>query len=146
VCIGSKSWPFELLATCIAEVRTLFPWRVATHVLPPDNDPPIWQQVFADQHIQRVEQIYPVPDQTRIVLTQRLLPRMRVDTAPRPWEPQGNNTLLLDSLNGYSVTESARPETFTLHIAPTFEQYLTRAVENYAVWLEFFGEIGRAHV
>lgn len=138
-CIGSRSWFFEELARCIAEARETFPWRVAEHILPPEGEPRIWERVFHDQRLLNVEHAPELPDNKRMLLTQRFLSRLHIDTAPRPWAEDGNNALLVDSLNGYRVKELAsHSDVFTMNILGTHEQYLTRALEHYAAW-EFGG-------
>src|SRR5690606_29036770 len=92
-----------------------------------------WELAFADQGILQCAHAPALPDGKRMTLTQRLLPRLEIDTVPRAWAPGGNNAILVDSLNGYRVKELAsHSDVFTLNILATHEQYLARAVEHYA--------------
>lgn len=133
-CIASDSWPFEGLAECIAMARN-YPWPIDEHIIPPEDPPKIWVEMFADKGLYRVQHAPFLPTQARIALTQRFLSRVVIDTVARPWAPAGNNAALIDSLNAYSVTETAQPDMFTTNIAPTVEVYLARAVEHYAAWV-----------
>lgn len=133
--IGSRSWFFDELGACLAEIREAFPWRVSEHVLPPEDEPRVWELAFADARLLNTEHAPALPDGKRMMLTQRLLARVHIDTAVRAWEPDGNNSLLLDSLNGYRVKELAsHSDAFTMNILGTHEQYLSRALEHYAAW------------
>ena len=136
--IGSRTWFFEELAACIAEAREAFPWRVADHIIPRENVP-VWRQIFEELGLFNTEYAPVFPDPQRMLLTQQFLRRVRIDTAARPWAPDGNNPDLVDSLSGYRVKELAsHAEAFTLNILGTHEQYLSRALEHYAAyhWLE----------
>ncbi len=134
-CIASRSWMFEPIADCVAELRTLFPWKVTEHILPPEPEPRVWELVFTDLRLLNTEHAPELPDAKRMILAQRFLSRLHVDTLPRPWEPDGNNGLLVDSLNGYRVKELAsHSDVFTMNVLGTHEQYLTRALEHYAAW------------
>jgi hypothetical protein len=138
-CIASRSWFFEELARCLAEIRETFPWRVAEHLLPPEKEPRVWSAIFEDQRLLNTEHAPEYPDNKRMLLTQRFLRRLHVDTLPRPWDEDGNNATLVDSLNGYRVKELAsHSDVFTMNVLGTHEQYLSRAVEHYAAW-EFVG-------
>lgn len=136
VCIGSRSWMFEAIGDCVAEIRTGFPWRVAEHVLPPEREPRVWQEIFGDMRVFNVEYAPELDDRARMVITQRMLPSLYIDTAPRPWEEgRQNNEMLIESLNGYRMKELAsHSDVFTLNVLSTHEQYLTRALEHYAAW------------
>jgi hypothetical protein len=138
-CIGSRTWFFAELADCIAEVRETFPWRIAEHILPPEDEPRVWELVFTDQRLLNTEHAPQLPDNKRMLLTQRFLRRLHIDTMPRAWDEDGNNAALIDSLNGYRVKELAsHADVFTMNPLGTHEQYLSRAVEHYAAW-EFRG-------
>lgn len=132
-CIASRSWFFEELARCLAECREVFPWRVTEHLLPPEEEPHVWLRVFRDQRLYNAQHAPRLPDNKRMLITQRFLPRLHVDTTPREWDEDGNNALLIDSLNGYRVKELAsHSDVFTMNVLGTHEQYLTRALEHYA--------------
>jgi len=133
--IGSRSWMFEPLADCIAETREVFPWRTSEHVLPPEHDPRIWELAFTDLRLLNTEHAPELENNRRMMLTQRFLARLHIDTSARPWAPDGNNADLVDSLNGYRVKELAsHADVFTMNVLGTHEQYLARAVEHYAAW------------
>lgn len=133
-CIGSRSWFFAELADCIAEAREVFPWRVSRHLIPPDEKG-VWRQMFERLELFNAWNVPAFPDNQRMLLTQQFLSRLTIDTASRPWEPDGNNSTLIDSLNGYKVKELAsHSDAFTMNILGTHEQYLTRALEHYAAW------------
>jgi hypothetical protein len=132
-CIASRSWYFEELARCLAECREVFPWPVAEHLLPPEDEPYVWLRIFRDQRLRNAQHAPKLPDNKRMLITQRFLPRLHVDTTPREWDEDGNNALLIDSLNGYRVKELAsHSDVFTMNVLGTHEQYLTRALEHYA--------------
>lgn len=133
-CIGSRSWFFGELADCVAESREVFPWRVSRHLIPPDEHG-VWLTVFQRLELHNVEHAPAFPDNQRMLIAQLFLSRLSIDTASRQWEPDGNNALLVDSLNGYRVKELAsHSDAFTLNPLGTHEQYLTRALEHYAAW------------
>lgn len=131
--IGSRSWFFEELARCLANWREVFPWPVLEHVLPPESSPYVWARMFSEQRLANVVHAPSLDNGERMLVTQRLLSRVSIDTMARPWAPDGNNADLVDSLNGYRVKELAsHADVFTTTILPTAEQYLTRALEHYA--------------
>lgn len=133
--IGSRSWFFDELGACIADAREAFPWKPAEHVLPPEDEPRVWELAFQDARLLNTEHAPAMPDAKRMMLTQRLLARLHIDTAPRSWDTDGNNAILLDSLNGYRVKELAsHADVFTMNVLGTHEQYLSRALEHYAAW------------
>jgi hypothetical protein len=133
--IASRVWHFEELARCVAEVRELYPWRISEHVLPYENEPRVWEAVFQDQRLNNLERSQELPDGKRMMLTQRFLSRLHIDTQVRPWAEHGNNEDLVDALNGFRVKEMAsQPDVFTVNALSSHEQYLARAVEHLAVW------------
>lgn len=143
-CIASRSWFFEELAMCLAEVREVFPWRVAEHILPPEDEPLVWANAFTSQRLLNVEHAPKLPDNKRMLVTQLFLRRLHIDTQPRPWDEDGNNALLVDALNGYRVKELAsHSDVFTMNLLASNEQYLARALEHYATW-EYGGAPPRA--
>jgi hypothetical protein len=132
-CIASRSWFFEELARCIAEVREVFPWKTAEHLIPPEDEPFAWERIFREQQLHNTEHAPRLPANQLMLVAQRFLPRLHIDTEARAWEPDGNNSLLVDSLNGYRVKElSSHTDVFTMNVLGTHEQYLTRALEHYA--------------
>lgn len=136
-CIGSRSWMFEELAHCMAQAREIFPWRAAEHVLPPEasGGDRIWLDTFESFGYSNAVNVEALPDNKRMLLLQQLLGRLHIDTAPRAWEPDGNNALLIDSLNGYRMKElGGQSDVYTMHPLASFEQYLSRALEHFANW------------
>lgn len=134
VCIASRSCFFAELADVLAEVREVFPWRASRHIIPPDPEG-VWRAVFERLELHNAESAPAFADNQRMLLAQLFLSRLRIDTASRPWEPSGNNALLVDSLNGYRVKELAsHSDAYTMNVLGTHEQYLTRALEHYAAW------------
>lgn len=145
-CIASRSWFFEELSRCLAEIREVFPWRVSSHVLPPEEQPFVWQRIFAELQLHNTEHAPKLAENQRMLITQQFLPRLHVDTMPRSWDEDGNNAQLMDSLNGYRVKELAsHSDVFTMNVLGTYEQYQTRALEHYATreWLRPRGAWGR---
>lgn len=130
-CIGSQSWMFPTFAECIANL-SVYPWRASLHLI--DED---WTEEFESQGIHTYERVrWPEQQGRTIRLTQSMLGRCAIDTEPRPWEPQGNNQILIDSLADYRLPDRGENEGKDYGLTPmaTFEQYLVRAVELYAVW------------
>lgn len=131
--IASRSWFFEELARCLAEIREVFPWRVAEHVLPPEAEPFVWRRMFEDQKLHNTQHAPKLADNQRMLVTARFLRRLHIDTVPRAWDEDGNNALLVDSLNGFRVKElAAFADVFTVNPLGTHEQYLSRALEHFA--------------
>jgi hypothetical protein len=126
--IGSRSWMFESFVSALAEVEHGFPWRVGTHVLM--SSPDVYQ-IFVDAGIYPAMAL--IPEERRITqLTSALIEEANIDTEARPFEPEGNNLLLIEALNGYAARETAL-NTWSLN-GVTEYHYLTRAFETYAVW------------
>lgn len=134
LCIGSHSWFFESLPDCIAKVQSGYPWRVGKHVLPPESDPRIWQALFEDLCIYNTEHAPELADGRRMLVTQAFLSRLTIDTVPHPWDEE-NNQILVDSLGGYRMREVASAQDqFTTTVQASHEQYLARALENFAAF------------
>jgi hypothetical protein len=132
LCVGSQSWFFQSLPDCLAKVQSGYPWRVGLHILPPENDPRIWQALFEDLCVYNVAHAPELADGRRMMLTQAFLSRLSIDTTPRPWDAE-NNQLLVDSLNGYRMREvTSAPDQFTTNVQASHEQYLARALEHFA--------------
>lgn len=132
--IGSRSAFFLELPAFVAEVRETFPWRTHEHILPPETDL-IWHRLFTGLGLSNIRHAPDMPDNKRMLTTQLFLSRVSIDSVSRPWDEDGNNALLIDSLNGYRVKELAsHSDVFTMNVVATHEQYLTRAVEHYAAW------------
>lgn len=134
VCVGSHSWFFDSLPECVAAVSSGYPWRVQKHILPPEPAPQIWAALFADLCVYNVDHAPELADGRRMMLAQAFLSRLSIDTTPREWDRE-NNQLLVDSLNGYRMREvTGQPDQFTTNVAASHEQYLARAVENFAAY------------
>lgn len=122
---------FESFVTALAEVEHGFPWRVGNHVVMSRSGDVDIYQVFVDAGI------YPrfaiAPDEKRITqLSSALIEEANIDTEVRAFEPEGNNLLLIEALNGYAARET---NLNTWSLSGTSEyHYLTRAFETYAVW------------
>jgi hypothetical protein len=132
LCIGSQSWFFESLPNCVAKVQSGYPWRVGVHILPPENDPRVWEALFTDLCIYNSVHAPELADGRRMLITQAFLSRLTIDTAPHPWDPE-NNQILVDSLGGYRMKEVASAQDqFSMSVQASHEQYLARALEHYA--------------
>jgi hypothetical protein len=136
--IGSRSWMFAELHECLADVAAL-PWKVRTHLLKADDDG-VWAELFTRHQISVEETRAAWSIGKTAAVTNAMLERTFVDTAPRPYAGAGletNNELLIDSLAGYRVKELEGQngrDNFDDKPVTDFERYLTRAVELYAVW------------
>lgn len=138
LCIASQSWFFESLPNCVAKVQSSYPWRISRHILPPENDPRIWQALFEDLCIYNCAHAPELADGKRMLIAQAFLSRLTIDTVPHPWDEQ-NNQLLVESLGGYRMREVASAQDqFTTSVQASHEQYLARALEHYAAheWKE----------
>jgi hypothetical protein len=137
LCIASQSWFFDSLALCVARTRADYPWVIATHILPAESGPRskrVWQTIFEDLRVYNVAHAPELASAERMVVAQQFLSRLSIDTSPRPWD-ENNNSVLLDSLNGYRVKELAsHADTFTTNALGTHEQYAVRALEHFAAW------------
>lgn len=132
LCIGSGSWFFESLADCVAKVQSAYPWRVSTHVLPFEKPQGVWRAMFEDLLIYNAVHAPELSDGRRMMLTQAFLSRLTIDLAPHPWDEE-NNQVLIDSLGGYRMREVASAQDqFTTTVQASHEQYLARALENFA--------------
>lgn len=130
--IGSESFIFERLADCIAKVRTGYPWRAGRHLVPATDDN-AWGKLFGDLGL-RATPVLQRDYAIATVITQALLGRVYIDTQARPWAPEGNNELLIDSLNGYSVREKTEDVFTTQPLEWQYQRYLVSALERYACW------------
>ena len=140
--IGSRSWRLTTIPDAIADERKVFPWDVDTDVLPWDaaksslETGATWQQVFEDQR-RRTELAPKLGVHEGIQQVQLLLPTCVIDVEPRPWAPDGNNQLLVESLTGYRTEirkGSGTPGVFQLSPAHTWESHLADALRYYAVF------------
>jgi hypothetical protein len=140
--IGSRAWRLTTIPDAIADERKTFPWEVDTDVLPWDaaksslETGATWQQVFEDQH-RRTELAPKLSPHEGIAQVQLLLPTCSIDTAPRPWAPEGNNQLLIESLTGYRTEirkGSGAPGVFQLSPSHTWESHFADALRYYAVF------------
>lgn len=134
--VGSRLWRFTALSTAIAELSD-FPWRkrIESHVIPPDPGG-VWAGIFEDAGIEAET----CPDWSEIqtvFLTRELFAVLRVDNEPRPWtceDEEENNQQLIESINGYRVEQARNSETFGKTAAHSWERYLVRALEVFALW------------
>jgi hypothetical protein len=152
--VGSRSWRMTTIPDALADIRKTFPWEVDTHVLPWDaatsslETGATWQQVFEDQRC-RTEIAPKLSVHEGIEQVRLLLPTIRIDTAQRPWAPEGNNALLVESLSGYRTElRKGQRDVFQLSPAHTWESHLADALRYYAVFRASggltLGEWGRA--
>lgn len=132
--IGSRIWHFKPVSFCLADIKETMPWaRADVNVLPPESDG-AWAGVF-DQAGQWCDYARNVSDIARVQITRELFPVLSIDEAARAWEPDGNNLLLIESLNSYGADLSrGSAETFTAKPKHSWEVYLVRAFEMLAVW------------
>jgi len=133
--VGCRSWMFATLPECVAAARATLPWKTpAQNIVPPDDDG-VYSALLSDLGLYC--DTAPALAGSKVALvTQAFISRLHIDNVPRPFERVTalNNDLLIDSLNGYRLKESADSEEFTLNRFVSFEQYLARAVEHYASW------------
>lgn len=135
--IGSRSWMFEPLHNCFADLAT-FPWRAARDLIMFDKEG-VWASLF-DSHQRKPELVFPL-DQGRVsAITNAMLTRTHIDTMPRSYAGKGiatNNELLVDSLLGYRVRAletGTERENFDHKPLVTYERYLAGAAELFATW------------
>jgi len=124
--IGSRSWMFETFATALSEANRDFPWMIGTHV---SMDTPEHLQNMFDAGLYPRTAICP-DDPSQI--TSAAIISANIDTEVRKFEPEGNNLLLVEALNGYSARET-NLNTWSMTGVSEYN-YLTRAFETYAVW------------
>ena len=133
--IGSASYMFETLANAVAKARTEYPWRASRHLIP-HTESREWLLLFNDLGLRAtpvVDRVYSVTT----AITQALLARVYIDTQARSFAPDGNNEILIDSLNGYSVRERSEDQFTTRPMEWQYQEYLVRAMERYATWDRF---------
>jgi phage terminase large subunit len=138
--IGSRSWRMTTIPDALADIRKTFPWEADTHVLPWDaaksslETGSTWQQVFEDQRCQT--EIAPKVSVFEGIEQVRLfLPTCSIDIEKRPWAPDGNNLLLIESLTGYRTElRKGQPGVFQRSPAHTWESHLADALRYYAVF------------
>jgi len=123
--IGSRSWMFETFATALTEVMHSFPWTIAEHVVMEGVD------VFQDTNIYPRICIAP-PDGRITQIASALIECANIDTKVRKFEPEGNNLLLVEALNGYAAKETNQSSWSLTGVSEY--HYLTKAFETYAVW------------
>jgi len=131
--IGSRSWMFETFVTALTEISHAFPWSVGVHcVMWAKHDPDTFK-VFHDAGIYPRVALTP-SDALITQITSALLESATIDLEIREFEPEGNNLLLIEALNGFAARET-NLNTWSLN-GVTEYHYLTRAFETYAVWLD----------
>jgi hypothetical protein len=127
--IGSRSWMFETFATALSETYHGFPWMVAQHVLMDASTDAI--NNFSDAGI--YPRVVIPPEETRVTqLTSAAIISANIDTKIQKFEPEGNNLLLVEALNGYAARET-NLNNWSLSGVSEYH-YLTRAFETYAIW------------
>lgn len=131
--IGSRSYMFTQLATAVADARTTFPWQASQHLVPYTKNSD-WLEMFKDLGIRNATQVVNRDLAIQVTITQALLGRCWIDTESRVFEPDGNNEILIDSLNGYSVREIVEDQFSANPIEWQYQAYMVRALERFAVW------------
>jgi len=141
--IGSRSWDFAPLSDCFADVRASMPWKVCdVNVLPPETSG-AWAEIFAEAELW-TEYAPEMSQVATVTITRELFPLLQIDQAARPWEPEGNNVKLIESLNGYRAEPMRKsPDTFSLRPSHSWEVYLARALELLALWRHWGGQVYR---
>jgi hypothetical protein len=124
--IGSRSWMFETFATALAETQRDFPWMVGSHVSM--DKPEALQNMFDAGLYPRTVICLDDPSQ----ITSAAIISANIDTEVRKFEPEGNNLLLVEALNGYAARET-NLNNWSMSGVSEFH-YLTRAFETFAVW------------
>lgn len=133
--IGSRSFPFEPLSTCIEHAQHVFPWRyISRHIVPHNTPGEVVEQFERHSAVidlaPRLENVYSV--------TRDQLNLTWLDNAPRAWEQeQNNNERVLDALNGYRFTKSSAGTSYTNNAANTWEKHYARALEVYSAWRHY---------
>lgn len=131
--IGSRSYMFTQLAEAVADVRTAWPWKASQHLIPWTKESD-WLELFKDLGIRTATQVVTRELAIQVTITQALLGRCWIDTESRNFEPDGNNDILIDSLNGYSVREVVEDQFTAKPLEWQYQAYMVRALERYAVW------------
>lgn len=140
--VGSVSYMFEEFQAVYADLVHSFPFPIAEHIVHAKSDKDASIGLFADAGI--YPQVIIESDQRKIIRdTTNFLATAKIDTAKRPWAPQGNNVVLVDSLNGYQAQEKDY-NTWSLSTSAMSEHdYMTHAVEAYALWYTRQGNTGQ---
>lgn len=131
--IGSLSFMFEDFATVLSEVSHSVPWTIANHILLAGSVSDANIAIFQDSGIYpRV--VTETREQAVIANTTSFIGRAYFDTLARPYEKDGNNLLLIDSLNGYCAKETALNAWSLSGVSE--HEYLVHAIETYAQWFK----------
>lgn len=144
--VGSRSWRFTTISDALNDIRNSFPWagRIHTHAVPWDatrGSPETGNtvaEVFENLG-EGCEVVARVSVHEGIELTRRLLATALIDTESRPWAPDGNNLLLVESLTGYRAEAAKQPDVFQKTPLHSWESHLSDAVRYYAVFKEMGG-------
>lgn len=140
--IGSRLWEFASIHDALEGLQE-FPWRkrIETHVIPPDPGGAV-AKIFDLAELE-VETVREISEVATVYLTRELFPVLSIDEAPRKWiEEDCNNSRLVESINGYRVERARKSETFSSTPAHTWERYLVRALEVFAIWRHEYGDTG----
>jgi hypothetical protein len=137
-CIASRAWQFTKFEDALGEIDQLFPWKIKKHVVPHDAASRTMRDVligalekYAETYVLRVEKV-----QTGIEAVRQMMPTLWIDSAPRPWAPEGNNKLLIDALAGYRTTQSVtqrRNGVFSATPQHSWESHWADMVRYYAM-------------
>lgn len=132
--IGSRLWRFESVANAIADLQS-FPWRrrITVNIIPP-HPTGVISELFELANLD-AETCEPMSDAETVFLTRELFPVLQIDMAQRDWSgDEMNNAELVQSINGYRVELSRQAETYSQTPIHSWEKYLVRALELFAIW------------
>jgi len=132
--VGSRLWHFASLHEALEGLQD-YPWRkrIETHVIPPDPGG-AFAKIFEAAELD-VESCAELNDAATVYLTRELFPLLSIDESAREWiEEENNNALLVESINGYRVERVRKSETYSAKPTHTWERYLVRALEVFALW------------
>lgn len=137
--IGSKTFHFEPLSDCLDYVRTAYPWKyISRHAV--GADVPDDAIEFFESHEQVVDKA-PHTD-SMIKLTRDQVATTWIDSSRRPWvDDDENNSLLIDSLNGFRFSKTRAGAEFSETRANTWEKHFAIAFETYAAWRNGEGDL-----
>lgn len=136
-CVGSRSWRFTNISAAVADLQKTYPFgnKIKLAILPHDANV---------QHIENIGLPIELAPKLGVAkgidVTRDMLPLVRIDTANRPWAPDGANAHLIDALNGYRTEFSkSHPEVFQLNPAHTWESHFADAVRYYCSFVQVGG-------
>lgn len=90
-------------------------------------------ELFA-QYLYEPEILPPSNVAAGIEAVRAFLGKVRIDDAPRPWAPDGNNARLIESLLGYRTKRATEGDVYQRTPAHTWESHAADAVRYYVTW------------